>query len=216
MSADAAGMLYYETQATNKGLRFILGVDEAGRGPLAGPVVAAAVCLRRFDFQCSINDSKKMRPKAREKAFNEIFEKAYVGIGMISETAIDIINILNASHMAMEMAIVQLIRRMPQEITSGDAFDRQVVLLVDGNIFRSQLKFQHRTIIGGDGKSLSIACASIVAKVYRDHILNAYDKIFPQYGFAQHKGYPTQGHRLAIKKHGACIIHRRSFQGVVV
>ncbi len=215
MSANAADMLYYETQASNKGLRFILGIDEAGRGPLAGPVVAAAVCLRSFDFQCLIDDSKKMRPQARLTAFHEIFNKAYVGIGMISETAIDRINILNASHMAMEMAVKQLIRRMPQEITSGKAFDRQVALLVDGNIFRSQLTYFCQTIIAGDTKSLSIACASIIAKVYRDHILSAYDRIFPQYGFAQHKGYPTKAHRSAIKKHGACMIHRRSFQGVV-
>jgi len=214
LSAHPADMLYYETQAYHKGLRFILGVDEAGRGPLAGPVVAAAVCLRQFDFQCTIDDSKKMKPKAREAAFHEIFEKAYVGIGIISEIAIDSINILNASHRAMDMAVKQLIHSMPQAITGDHAFARQVILLVDGNIFRSQLTFQHRTIIGGDGKSLSIACASIIAKVYRDHILKAYDKIFPQYGFAQHKGYPTQSHRLAIKKHGACLIHRRSFAGV--
>lgn len=204
-------MLHYETQARNKGLRFILGVDEAGRGPLAGPVVAAAVCLRQFDFSCLINDSKKMRPQARERAFHEIFEKAYVGIGMIGETAIDSINILNASHMAMEMAVKQLVRHMPLEVTSHAAFDRQVILLVDGHIFRSQLTYQHQTIIAGDARSLSIACASIIAKVYRDHILNAYDKIFPLYGFAKHKGYPTKDHRLAIKKHGACMIHRRSF-----
>src|SRR5208283_5187041 len=119
-------MLHYETQARNKGLRFILGVDEAGRGPLAGPVVAAAVCLRQFDFQCAVNDSKKMRPKAREAAFHEIFEKAYVGIGIISETAIDSINILNASHRAMDMAVKQLIHSMPQAITKNHAFNRQV------------------------------------------------------------------------------------------
>ena len=204
-------MLYYETQAVQHGLRFILGVDEVGRGPLAGPVVAAAVCLRQFDFECPINDSKKMSPKARETAFHAIFEKAYVGIGMISETAIDQINILNASHMAMEMAVKELIRRMPPALSAANDFNRQVLLLVDGNIFRTALTYPYQTIVGGDGKSLSIACASIIAKVYRDHLLNAYDKIYPQYGFAQHKGYPTQAHRQAIKKHGPCAIHRRSF-----
>ncbi len=158
---------------------------------MAGPVVAAAVCLRQFDFQCTIDDSKKMRPKAREAAFHEIFEKAYVGIGIISETAIDSINILNASHRAMEMAVKAIDPQYAARNHIGDAFARQVMLLVDGNIFRSQLTYSYQTIIGGDGKSLSIACASIIAKVYRDHILNAYDKIFPQYGFAQHKGYPT-------------------------
>jgi ribonuclease HII len=212
---DKIDLLHYETQARNKGLRFILGVDEAGRGPLAGPVVAAAVCLRHFDFENPINDSKKMTPKAREAAFHEIFEKAYVGIGIISENAIDIVNILNASHLAMEMAVKELIYRMPPEIIGHKTFDRQVVLLVDGNIFRTQLLYQYETIVEGDCKSLSIACASIIAKVYRDRILGVYDKIFPQYGFAQHKGYPTEAHRLAIKKHGTSIIHRKTFQGNV-
>jgi ribonuclease HII len=212
MSAKA-DMLHYETQAQNKGLRFILGVDEAGRGPLAGPVVAAAVCLKQSDFKTTINDSKKMTAKAREKAFHEIFEKAYVGIGIMSEKTIDIVNILNASHLAMEMAIKDLVLRIPQEITAHENFKQQIILLIDGNIFRTQLPYKYQAIIGGDGKSLSIACASIIAKVYRDRILTVYDKIFPQYGFAQHKGYPTESHRLAIQKHGSSIIHRKSFQG---
>ena len=207
--------LYYETQARNKGLRFILGVGEAGRGPLAGPVVAAAVCLRHFDFKNPINDSKKMSAKAREAAFHEILEKAYVGIGIIGEKAIDIVNILNASHLAMEMAIKELIHRMPREIVSHKVFHQQTMLLIDGNIFRSQLPYQYQAIIGGDGKSLSIACASIIAKVYRDRILCVYDKIFPQYGFAKHKGYPTEDHCLAVKKHGSSTIHRKSFRGAV-
>ena len=210
-----ATMLHYETQAHNKGLRFILGVDEAGRGPLAGPVVAAAVCLRNFDFKNPINDSKKMSAKAREAAFFEIFDKAYIGIGIMNEKTIDIVNILNASHLAMEMAVKELIHRIPQETVLQDAFRQQVVLLIDGNIFRTQLPYQYQTIVGGDGKSLSIACASIIAKVYRDRILNVYDKVFPEYGFAQHKGYPTQAHRLAVKKYGSSIIHRKSFQGVL-
>jgi len=208
-------MLQYETQASSQGLRFILGVDEAGRGPLAGPVVAAAVCLRYFDFKNPINDSKKMSAKAREIAFHEIFEKAFVGIGMMSEKIIDIVNILNASHLAMDMAVREMIRSMPQEIVAHEKFCQQTVLLIDGNIFRTQLPYKYQAIIGGDGKSLSIACASIVAKVYRDHILGVYDRVFPQYGFAKHKGYPTKEHRLALKKHGASMIHRRSFQGVL-
>ena len=208
-------MLHYETQAWNKGLRFILGVDEAGRGPLAGPVVAAAVCLRQFNFKNSINDSKKMSAKAREAAFYEIYEKAYVGIGIMNEKTIDIINILNASQMAMEMAIKELIHRLPLELVTQENFSHQVTLLIDGNIFRSQLPYQYQAIIGGDGKSLSIACASIIAKVYRDRILCVYNKILPQYGFAKHKGYPTLAHRLAVKEHGSSIIHRKSFNGVV-
>lgn len=207
-------MLHYETQAREKGLRFILGVDEAGRGPLAGPVVAAAVCLRDFNFRNPINDSKQMRPRQRQAAFHEIFDKAYVGIGMVSEAAIDAVNILNASHFAMEMAVKQLVGHMPASIISCKNFPGQVMLLVDGNIFRTQLSYRYQTIVAGDSKSLSIACASIIAKVYRDRILGLYDKIFPNYGFAKHKGYPTEEHRLAIKKHGISIIHRRSFRGV--
>ena len=210
-----ADWMYYETQAQDKGLRFIFGVDEVGRGPLAGPVVAAAVCLRQFDFKNPINDSKKMSAKAREAAFYEIFEKAYVGIGMMSEKTIDIVNILNASHLAMDMAIRELIHQMPKEVPLDENFKQQVMLLIDGNIFRTRLPYQYKTIIGGDSKSLSIACASIIAKVYRDRILGVYDKIFPQYGFAKHKGYPTKDHRLAIKEHGTSIIHRKSFRGAV-
>jgi ribonuclease HII len=210
MSATA-DMLQYETQARLEGLRFIFGLDEAGRGPLAGCVVAAAVYLTSFEFENPINDSKKMAAKARERAFHEIMAKAQVGIGVISETAIDQINILNASHLAMEWAVLQLTRRLPPSITQEQDFIKQVILLIDGNSFRSQLPYRFRTIIGGDAQSLSISCASIVAKVYRDRLMDQYDRLFPQYGFKQHKGYPTMAHRQAIKAHGASIIHRRSF-----
>lgn len=199
----SAHMVTFETEAKQQGFRFILGVDEAGRGPLAGPVVAAAVCLRTFDFDAAINDSKKMTAKARECALHEIFDKAYVGIGCIGEAAIDIVNILNASHLAMEAAVRQLVGQLPSQ--------NQIVVLVDGNSFRHQLPFKHRTIVGGDAKSISIASASIVAKVYRDRIMDGYGRIFPQYGFAKHKGYPTAVHRQAIAQHGPSIIHRRSF-----
>ncbi len=208
-------MLYHETQAQKQGLRFVLGIDEAGRGPLAGPVVAAAVCLKKSRFKNTINDSKQLTPEQREAAFHEIFDNAYVGIGIMNEVVIDAVNILNASHLAMDMAVNQLVRRMPRDIVAETNFDRQVMLLIDGNIFRTTLVYQYKTIIEGDCKSLSIACASIIAKVTRDRILRVYDKIFPQYGFAQHKGYPTEDHRMAIKKHGASIIHRRSFEGVL-
>lgn len=212
MSAKA-DLLYYETQARHKGLRFILGVDEAGRGPLAGPVVAAAVCLRKLDFKNPINDSKKMSAKAREVAFHEIYENAYVGIGIMNEKTIDIVNILNASHLAMDMAVKELVYRIPVEVSGQKDFIQQVVLLIDGNIFRTQLPYKYQTITGGDGRSLSIACASIVAKVYRDRILDVYDRVFPQYGFSRHKGYPTEDHRSAIQRHGSSIIHRKTFQG---
>ena len=197
-------MLKYETEAAHNGFRFVLGIDEAGRGPLAGPVVAAAVHLTSFDFDNTINASKKMTPKSRQKAFDEIFNRAVVGIGIVSEAAIDEINILNASHMAMEIAVKHLLRQVPD-------LPPKVLMLVDGNIFRTQLPYAYKTIIGGDGLSLSIACASIVAKVYRDRVMEQYDRIFPQYGFKDHKGYPTKGHRQAIKTHGPSKIHRKSF-----
>lgn len=203
-------MLTYEKEAVAQGFRFILGVDEAGRGPLAGPVVAAAVYLTSFEFKHRINDSKKMTPKSREAAFHEIFERGHVGIGIVGEGTIDELNILNASHLAMETAVLQLVHRLG-EVGTGKDFAGQVVLLVDGNMFRSQLPYKYKTIIGGDGKSLSIAAASIVAKVYRDRVMQGYDRLFPQYGFKDHKGYPTEAHREAIRAHGPSSIHRRSF-----
>ena len=113
--------------------------------------------------------------------------------------------------MAMEMAVKELIHCMPREIVSQEGFHQQVLLLIDGNIFRTQLPYQYQAIIGGDGKSLSIACASIIAKVYRDSLFDIYDRIFPQYGFAKHKGYSTQQHLDAIQRLGICPIHRTSF-----
>ena len=204
-------MLTHEKEAASNGFRFILGLDEAGRGPLAGPVVASAVYLTSYRFKNYIDDSKKMTAKSREDAFHEIFKRAYVGIGMMSEAAIDEVNILNASFLAMEMAVLSLVRRLPKDITVSPQFIPQVLLLIDGNCFRSHLPYTHKTIIGGDGRSLSIACASIVAKVTRDRVMEGYDRIYPQYGFKQHKGYPTEMHREAIKTHGPSRIHRRSF-----
>ena len=204
-------MLRYEKEAAQNGFRFILGIDEAGCGPLAGPVVAAAVYLTSHEFKLPVNDSKQMTPKSREAAFHEIFERGHVGVGIVSEAAIDQINILNAAHLAMEHAVVRLMRRLPAEVTVSPDFGRQVFLLVDGSRFQAQVPYPHKTIVKGDAKSLSIACASIVAKVCRDRIMEHYDRVFPQYGFKQHKGYPTESHRRAIKIHGPSRIHRKSF-----
>jgi ribonuclease HII len=201
----------HETQAKDNGLRFIFGLDEAGRGPLAGPVVAAAVCLLSHDFEARIDDSKKLSQAQREKAFDAVFHNAFVGIGVVSESAIDELNILNASFHAMEIAVKQLCRYIPEEETQASHFNDSVVLLVDGNMFKSELPFKHQTIIGGDALCLSIACASIVAKVYRDRLMAKYDTIYPQYGFGKHKGYGTEAHRKAIKEHGTCRLHRKSF-----
>ncbi len=213
MSAKA-DMTQYETQALDQGLRFIFGVDEAGRGPLAGPVVASAVYLKTFHFENRIDDSKKMSARQREAAFHEIYDKAYVGIGVISEVVIDTVNILNAAYLAMDAAVRQLISYLPEDQSRADDFKQRTILLIDGNGFRTQLPYRFKTIVSGDAKSLSIACASIVAKVYRDRVMENYHQIYPKYGFDQHKGYGTQMHRDAIMQYGVSKIHRRSFTHV--
>lgn len=202
-------MLRFEREAAKSGFPFSIGIDEAGRGPLAGPVVAAAVYLTSTRFTNRVNDSKQMTPKARAIAFDEIFERGVVGIGIMSETAIDTVNILNAAHLAMETAVLQLTRRMANR--PQPPCPKTVMLLVDGNSFRHQLPYQSRTIVDGDARSLSIACASVVAKVYRDRLMERYHSIYPQYGFDQHKGYPTEEHRRAIAAHGPSVIHRKTF-----
>lgn len=204
-------MLNFENEAKAAGFRWVIGIDEAGRGPLAGPVVASAVLLRSISFEQPINDSKKMTERQRERAFLEIFDKAYVGIGVISEAVIDSTNILQATFLAMERAVRQLIAVMPNEDALSEYFESEVLLLVDGPHFRSSLPYRFRPIIDGDARSLSIACASVVAKVHRDRILKTYDSIYPQYGFKSHKGYPTASHRKAIIQNGLSPIHRKTF-----
>ena len=207
-------MLKFEKKAEDLGFRFIIGIDEAGRGPLAGPVVASAVALKKTTFKNKIRDSKKISSEEREDAFHEIFENAYVGIGVACETVIDSHNILNATFYAMTQAVGRLIERLPAEDPGSECRDKQIHLLIDGNLFRSDLPYSYQTIIKGDDLSLSVACASIVAKVTRDRMLRAYDQIFPQYGFKQHKGYPTPEHKAAIKEHGLSMIHRRTFNSI--
>lgn len=187
-----------EEEAKAAGLRFIAGVDEAGRGPLAGPVVAASVILKESDFTVRIDDSKKLSAPVREKAYQQILKKAIVGIGIIAEDIIDRINIHQATLLAMEEAVLNL----------GLVPD---LLLIDGNI-RLKLPYPQLGIIKGDQKYLSIACASIVAKVTRDRLLEFYDGLFPGYGFSRHKGYGTKGHIAILKDKGFCPIHRRSFR----
>lgn len=178
-------------------------MDEAGRGPLAGPVVAAAVTLPTNRFRCRIDDSKLLTGIQREAAYKEIAGKAAFGIGIVDERAIDRLNILVATKMAMQQAVFDLVRRFQQE-------DRRIYVLVDGNVL-IDLKFPLSCIVRGDGRSKSIASASIMAKVTRDRIMVSYHKKFPQYGFMQHKGYPTRMHRDAIRKFGPSLIHRMSF-----
>lgn len=193
-------MLYHEKRAHKAGYCQIAGIDEAGRGPLAGPVVAACVILKDFKFKNRIDDSKALTPKARARAYDEILKKAVFGIGIVKEKIIDKINIYHATASAMEKAVGAL--------TGTPDF-----LLIDGTI-RLNLPYKKALIVGGDTKSLSIACASIIAKVTRDRIMERYDRIYPHYGFARHKGYGTRQHKEALVKYGPSPIHRFTFRPV--
>ncbi len=195
-----ARLLFYERKLNRLGFKLIAGVDEAGRGPLAGPVVAGAAILKDVRFKEYINDSKKLSKKLREKAYKEIMRKAIVGVGIVDEKTIDKINIHKATKKAMEKAIAGL--KIPPDY-----------VLVDGNM-RIVSKCPLKCIVGGDSKSLSIAAASIIAKVTRDNLMLKYDEIYPHYGFARHKGYPTKSHKTALKNHGPSPIHRYSFRPV--
>jgi ribonuclease HII len=191
----------YEKKARDDGHLTIAGIDEAGRGPLAGPVVAAAVILPDRFPSAEVTDSKQLSPVQRDRLYELIYSQAVaVGIGIVDAHEIDRINILRASLLAMAMAALNL----------DPAPD---CLLVDGN-FPIPLSLAQQTIVKGDALSLSIAAASIVAKVTRDRLMGRYDQDYPEYGFAGHKGYATHVHREAIGRHGCCPIHRRSFKGV--
>jgi len=193
-------LLLHERRLSKYGYKLIAGVDEAGRGPLAGPVVASAVILKDFKFVHTVDDSKKLSPKKRGLAYSEILKKAIVGIGIVDEKTIDKINIYQATKRAMEIAVSNL--KLPPDM-----------VIVDGTI-RLDTGYPSRCIISGDSKSLSIAAASIIAKVTRDRLMLKYHKRYPQYGFARHKGYPTRLHKAALKNHGPSPIHRFSFQPV--
>lgn len=183
---------------------FVAGVDEVGRGPLAGPVVAAAVMFEHGYTPTralqSVSDSKKLAPSVRLELATAIRAEALaVGIGVVDVETIDKLNILNATFLAMTRAIEQL-------------SPRPDFLLIDGNRFKSTLAIPFQTIVKGDSKIFSIAAASILAKVHRDSLMIALDAQFPKYHFAQHFGYPTPDHLDAIRKYGRCAIHRRSFK----
>jgi ribonuclease HII len=192
-------MLCFEKELWNKGIKFVAGIDEAGRGPLAGPVVAAAVVFSQDIFIARIDDSKKISPKLREELYEVIHEKAVdLATGIVTEKEIDRINILKASFRAMHIAVGSL-SISPEH------------LLIDGCLALPEKLYPQTPVIKGDQKCLSIAAASIVAKVTRDRMMVEYDKHFPQYGFARNKGYGTKQHVEAIRKHGYCKIHRKSF-----
>lgn len=191
----------YEKEIFSLGYELIGGVDEAGRGPLAGPVVAAVVILPKNANIRGINDSKKLTSNTREK-FCKIISNIAIdwGIGIVNEKEIDEINILQATYLAMKKAINSL-KIKPH------------YLLVDGHEI-PHIDILQKPIIKGDQVSISIQAASILAKVIRDRIMIEYDKEFPQYGFAKHKGYGTPLHIESIKKYGICKIHRRSFEPI--
>lgn len=192
------GMLEYERQYASAS--WICGIDEAGRGPLAGPVVAGAVILPRDCKILYLNDSKKLSEKRREELFLEIQEKAEAwSVGIVGPERIDEINILQATYEAMRQAVGKL--PMEPQVLLNDA------VLIPG------LSMEQVKIIHGDAKSLSIAAASVMAKVTRDHMMQEYDVMFPEYGFAKNKGYGTAVHIQALKDFGPCPIHRRSFIG---
>ncbi len=191
-------MCAYEKDAIKNGIEFIAGVDEAGRGPLAGPVVAAAVILPKGIFIEGLNDSKKLSYEKREKLYEIITKNALAyGIGMADEKCIDEINILNATIKAMEEAIAKL-APLPELILTDAVKLRNVAI-------------RQLNIIRGDSLSVSIAAASVLAKVTRDRLICEMDSKYPDYGFANHKGYGTKDHIEAIKKFGICPIHRVSF-----
>lgn len=208
-------MLYHENKAKKDGFSFIIGVDEAGRGPLAGPVVASAVVLKNRRFKNRIYDSKKLSSKAREEAFHEIYENSSVGVGIVSETVIDRINILEATRIAMEKAVLDLIPNFfRKKELKKKKISSKIYILVDGNHLFLNLPYKYKNIVAGDAKSLSIASASIIAKVIRDRIMSVYDKLYPEYGFSKHKGYGTRQHLAALRINGPSLIHRRSFRPI--
>lgn len=187
-----------ENELLNSGISSICGVDEAGRGPLAGPVCAAAVILPQGIELAGLNDSKKLSEKKREELFDIITEKAICfGVAFATVQEIEEYNILNATFLAMNRAIAQLSN--PPELA-----------LIDGNQTKG-IDYNCRSIIGGDAKCASIAAASILAKVTRDRLMLDYDKEYPQYGFAKHKGYGTKAHYAALREFGPSPIHRMSF-----
>ncbi len=191
----------FESKAIEKGFSHIAGIDEAGRGPLAGPVVSAAVLLPPSFHDPDIIDSKKLSPKKRSYLYEKLYDQAVsIGIGIVDNIEIERINILNASLLSMAISVKNL---NPQPD----------FLLIDGT-FKIPMDLPQEPVIRGDALSISIAAASIIAKVSRDRLMERYHQDYPQFGFSRHKGYPTKAHKEAIEKFGCCPIHRRTFKGV--
>lgn len=188
-----------ENELRKKGFQYICGIDEAGRGPLAGPVVVASVIMPADSMIEGVNDSKKVSEKKREKIYEQILEEAIsYGVAIIGQDEIDEINILNATKKGLTISL--------QELTQ-----KPDLILVDALNGIDTMGIPYDSVIKGDAKCYSIAAASIIAKVTRDRIMREWDKIYPEYGFEKHKGYGTAAHIAVIKENGLCPIHRKSF-----
>jgi ribonuclease HII len=216
-------MIKYEQKYLNDGYDFVIGVDEAGRGPLAGPVVACAVALKAGGFASImeakppqlklIRDSKLLSKKQREGLCDFIGEYFHIGIGICDHKTIDRINILEATFLAMKGAVSRLNSKISAKGGSASGGkNKRLIILVDGNKTIPNLSIEQKAIVGGDNLVKSISAASIIAKVTRDRIMKKMHEEYPQYYFDQHKGYGTKLHMEMIKKHGPCKIHRRSFR----
>ena len=189
----------YECELRKKGVKSICGIDEAGRGPLAGPVVVASVIMPEGSMIEGVNDSKKVSEKKREKLYDLILSEAIsYGVGIIGQDEIDEINILNATKKGLTISLQELTQK--PDLIIVDALTK---IDTDG--------IKYESIIKGDAKCYSIAAASIIAKVTRDRIMREWDKVYPQYGFVAHKGYGTVAHIKALKEYGACPLHRKTF-----
>lgn len=188
-----------EQNLYKKGINYICGIDEAGRGPLAGPVVVASVIMPKDSMIEGVNDSKKISESKREKLYEKIIEEAIsYGVGIIDQKEIDEINILNATKKGLTASLKELSIKPD-------------IILVDALTGIDTLQIPYQSIIKGDAKAYSISAASIIAKVTRDRIMRQWDEIYPEYQFAKHKGYGTAAHIASIKEYGICPIHRLSF-----
>jgi ribonuclease HII len=220
-SAEGCGEL--EGWAAARGWRVVVGVDEVGRGPLAGPVVAAAVALRVDQLIPGLNDSKKLSAAQRERLDGAVRQEALgFGLGRVEPARIDELNIRRAALEAMSLAFAELLRSLAVRNAAGAEKSDLVLLdgvLVDGlDVFpwpAGAPALPVKAFVRGDGRSRAIAAASIVAKVHRDALMREYHARWPMYGFDQHMGYPTAAHQAALREHGPCEIHRRSFRGVL-
>ncbi|MDQ1284312.1 MAG: ribonuclease [Patescibacteria group bacterium] len=227
----------HERELFDSGYDFVIGIDEAGRGPLAGPVVACACTLRTSDvlrqedtlsrhpMSQLIRDSKTLSEKQRESLYDFIFENFYVGVGICDHRTIDRINILEATYLAMKSAVSQLrskIKRQNAKLqckiqdfnTRYQIPDTKYIILVDGNKSIPNLSIEQRAIVNGDKIVKSISAASIVAKVTRDRIMREFHEKYPEYCFDKHKGYGTAAHMAKIREFGSCEIHRKSFEPI--